>query len=345
MTSTVRPTPQPTTAAARPRRPPCERSCRRPTATPRSSGPRTSAPPRPPRRRGAGPGARGGSRPRHLAPDDRDAVRRPPGHGTAPAQAARPRPRPGRHRRRGRRRGDQVRPRRRGLRHRHRDVRRVRRRQGGQAGRQARPAHARAGGDGAGLRHHGPAGGHRPRRVQAGQRVLVTGASGGVGSYAVQIAVAAGAEVTGVASAAKADLVRSLGAAHVLDYATRRLRRGPGPLRRDHRHRRQRLAVPAAPGADADRHRGARRRRGRRPAHRHGPPAPRPGRVPVRAAAAHDAGAQGERRRPRAAHRADRGRSGHAERGRDVPPRRRRRRRCGTWSPGRSGARSPSPCV
>jgi NADPH:quinone reductase-like Zn-dependent oxidoreductase len=56
--------------------------------------------------------------------------------------------------------------------------------------------------------------------VQAGQRVLVTGASGGVGSYAVQIAVAAGAEVTGVCSAAKADLVRSLGAAHVLDYAT-----------------------------------------------------------------------------------------------------------------------------
>jgi len=55
--------------------------------------------------------------------------------------------------------------------------------------------------------------------VQPGQRVLVTGASGGVGSYAVQIAVAAGAEVTGVCSAAKADLVRSLGAAQVLDYA------------------------------------------------------------------------------------------------------------------------------
>jgi NADPH:quinone reductase-like Zn-dependent oxidoreductase len=50
--------------------------------------------------------------------------------------------------------------------------------------------------------------------------VLVTGASGGVGSYAVQIAVAAGAEVTGVCSAAKADLVRSLGATQVLDYAS-----------------------------------------------------------------------------------------------------------------------------
>lgn len=54
--------------------------------------------------------------------------------------------------------------------------------------------------------------------VEAGRRVLVIGASGGVGTYAVQLAVAAGAEVTGVASAAKLDLVRSLGAAHVLDY-------------------------------------------------------------------------------------------------------------------------------
>ena len=56
-------------------------------------------------------------------------------------------------------------------------------------------------------------------RVQAGQRVLVIGASGGVGSYAVQIAAALGAQVTAVCSAAKSDLVRSLGASHVLDYA------------------------------------------------------------------------------------------------------------------------------
>ena len=55
--------------------------------------------------------------------------------------------------------------------------------------------------------------------VQAGQKVLVIGASGGVGSYAVQIARALGAEVTGVASAAKAELVRSLGAERVIDYA------------------------------------------------------------------------------------------------------------------------------
>src|SRR4051794_9647622 len=55
-------------------------------------------------------------------------------------------------------------------------------------------------------------------RLQQGQRVLVIGASGGVGSYAVQIAKALGAEVTGVASTGKVDLVRSLGADHVLDY-------------------------------------------------------------------------------------------------------------------------------
>jgi NADPH:quinone reductase-like Zn-dependent oxidoreductase len=55
-------------------------------------------------------------------------------------------------------------------------------------------------------------------RLEPGQRVLVIGASGGVGSYAVQIAKALGAEVTGVARTAKLDLVRSFGADHVLDY-------------------------------------------------------------------------------------------------------------------------------
>ncbi len=55
-------------------------------------------------------------------------------------------------------------------------------------------------------------------RLQPGQTVLVLGASGGVGSYAVQLATALGGEVTGVCSTAKVDLVRSLGAAHVLDY-------------------------------------------------------------------------------------------------------------------------------
>jgi NADPH:quinone reductase-like Zn-dependent oxidoreductase len=56
--------------------------------------------------------------------------------------------------------------------------------------------------------------------VRAGHRVLVNGAAGGVGTYAVQIAAALGAEVTGVCGTGNVELVRSIGAAHVIDYTT-----------------------------------------------------------------------------------------------------------------------------
>jgi len=57
-------------------------------------------------------------------------------------------------------------------------------------------------------------------QVRAGHRVLVNGAAGGIGTYAVQIATALGAEVTGVCSTGNVELVRSIGAAHVVDYTT-----------------------------------------------------------------------------------------------------------------------------
>ena len=155
--------------------------------------------------------------------------------------------------------------------------------------------------------------------LQPGQNVLITGASGGVGTYAVQIAKALGAQVTGVCSTAKTDLVTSIGADHVLDYTrddfadgSRRYDlildiAGNSPLAR--------LRRALTPGRDP----GPGRRRRRRPLDRHEPPAAGPGPLAVHPPAAHHAHLPAAPRRPgdpRPAHRSRPAHPGHRQ---DLP--------------------------
>ena len=181
--------------------------------------------------------------------------------------------------------------------------------------------------------------------VRAGHRVLVNGAAGGVGTYAVQIAAALGAEVTGVCGTRNVELVRS----H-RRRARRRLHDGglhrrARALRRDPRQRGQPAAAPAAPGADPDRDPRAQRRRLTRPRARGG--------------GLHSSGGRGQRvssgsgsdcsrtnrtaEQPAHPHRAHRGRrsSPRSSTGPTRSPT--RPRACAAWSRGTPAARSSSP--
>ena len=161
-------------------------------------------------------------------------------------------------------------------------------------------------------------------RVKPGEKVLIIGASGGVGTFAVQIAKVFGAEVTAVCSAAKMDMVRSLGADHIIDY--RRDDFAEGKRRYDvilARHRRELVVVatPARPHREGDaRHN--RRRDGWTVAWRQRSPDPGTPALPVRGPEAENADAQGEppgHDRPQGA---DRDREDHPGDRPDIPAKR-----------------------
>ena len=150
--------------------------------------------------------------------------------------------------------------------------------------------------------------------VKQEQRVLIIGASGGVGSYAVQLAKAFGSEVTGVCSTAKLDLVRSLGADHVVDYTRQDFADGTNKYD---------LILDIAGNSTLSRLRSALTptgtlvivggEEGGKWTGGFGRSLRAPLLSPVRAGAADHAGQQRTRQRPGATHPALRGRPGHAE--------------------------------
>ena len=174
-----------------------------------------------------------------------------------------------------------------------------------------------------------------------GRRVLIIGASGGVGTYAVQIAKALGAEVTGVCSTAKVDLVRSLGADEVIDYTREDF--ADGATRFDlildigGNSRISRLRRALAPkgtvvivGGEGGKWTGSRQA------------APRRRALSFRVAATRHVRQQGKARGPRRRAPAHRGRSSHSDRRPHVPVGRGTRRACDTSKPDRHAARSRS---
>ena len=125
--------------------------------------------------------------------------------------------------------------------------------------------------------------------LEPGQRVLIIGASGGVGTFALQLAVALGARVTAVAGTANLELVRSLGAEAVIDHRHEELDAAGADYDLVLDIGGRTPSASSAPCAGRAGHARDRRRRGRQPPHRgRRPPAARDGAVAVRGAAAHD---------------------------------------------------------
>jgi NADPH:quinone reductase-like Zn-dependent oxidoreductase len=136
--------------------------------------------------------------------------------------------------------------------------------------------------------------------LEAGQRALIIGAAGGVGTFAVQLAKALGAHVTGVCSGRKAELVRSIDADEAIDYTREDFADGRPPVRPDRRHRGPPLALAPSPRADPAGDARDRRRRGRWAVDRRlrAPDPPRATALAVRQPAASAGDLRGARRGP-----------------------------------------------